>query len=363
MQSSKWNSMEVVAFFTEQSQILDAVHAENFNLKSEIKRASEKLYFLKNVFETQFITETRVTDLLLDRVGIRNRALVNTHDKIKVKSDDDQQKQSVDSKQSKIKVKTKDHQNKTVSDKQEKIKTETEDHQKESYRFSSALNMLQEGSLIMLSNDFPVYNSKNWSLGTFVQYENRKGKWLDANVVHSGDDDGSVTLLNLYGFKLTTTKEKVRLRFGSTVELKNSGYWVVIHKIDDVNTYTGYASDASHCLPTYVVNLCQIPAHSVRFINNIMSATPTSFHPFVRNTRSYDEFCSFYRMEQSLHLYYVHKVIESGLLTVSIPLDLVSIFRQAEVLLLKDQSINSADPLIPKTPITQQRINAIFRDN
>jgi hypothetical protein len=342
-------SVELIALFAKQEQDNAAVFAQKIEeMNRAVEQVNQNINSLAVILETRLISETRDigADLLLDRVGIQN-TLIDPKPKVPVED---------------MEIDIRDYQKQSVDPEQVKIEVGTYYYLKQSVNFSSALEMLHEGSIleIMLTDNFPVYTGRNLSLGTFVHYLNRKGKWLDANVVYNGDDDGSVTLLNLFDYKFTTKIENVRLCFGSTVELKNSGYWVVIQKVGDANTYMGYASDASHCPPHVGLGLYPIPKHSVRFINNIMSASPSNFHPFVRKTSSYLKFCEFYEKEQRLHLEYLYGCLNSGLVILSKPLDSVSIFKQVEVLLLKDQFVNSADPLIPKTPITQQKINSIL---
>jgi hypothetical protein len=336
------NSTELIARFTKHHQDNAALFAQKIKAVSyEMKQADENLTCLTNKIESQFETETRVTDLLLNQ----NLLLDFARDEI------NDQKQSVYPKRNR---------------KRRKKKVKNEDHQEKSVvRSPPSSYILPIGSTleVLVTDNFPVYTGRNLSLGTFVQYLNRKGKWLDANVVYNDDDDGSVTLLNLFGYKFTTKIENVRLCFGSTVEHKESGCWLVVYKVKDLNTYSVFLSDATHCAPIGPRALHTITTDSVQLISNIMAAIPDNFHSSVRTSESYLKFCEFYDNELFLHLEYLYACFQSGLVVPSEPLDLVSIFKQVEILLLKDQMEFPTHPNVPKSPITQFKINSMLRDN
>jgi hypothetical protein len=337
------SAAEQIARFTNQQQ--DAVFAQKIEaVNCEMKQAHENLTCLTNKLEIQFET-ARDTDLLLNKVEYQNILSDPDGNEINIQTEDDQKQSSYPIK-NKV-VKNEDYQEKSV------------------VRSPPSSYILPIGSTleVLVTDKFPVYTGKNLSLGTFVQYLNRKGKWLDANVIHNGDDDGSVTLINVFGFKFTTTIENVRLCFGSTIEHKESGCWLVVYKVEDLNTYSVFFSDASHCAPIVPTALHTITADSVQLIRNIMSAIPDNFHSSVKTSRSYLKFCEFYEDERSLHLEYLYDCFQSGLVVLREPLDKVSIFKQVEVLLLKDQMEFPTPPNVPKSPITQFKINSMLKDN
>jgi hypothetical protein len=126
-------------------------------------------------------------------------------------------------------------------------------------------------------------------VGTYVSYRNRKGKWVQGNVVSRVED--SLNLYNVLNNHLLQSQisiDNIKLHVGSIVSLNSSGYWVSVERCFDTTTTTTQ-SESEYAVHYYTSTLSSEVANTTLFTvkmseislltKEMLPSNHTTFHP------------------------------------------------------------------------------------